>query len=174
VAGPGFVGWGGLADVRSIALLSQLAYVAGLSILVAMTERALQEPTVLLLTALADAPKHGYALMQEVEAISGGRVRLRTGTLYGALDRLLQQGLIAVDSEEVVEGRNRRAYALSEAGREVLAAEAERLRATADEARRRLEAGRARVPGGGRERIQGAGRALGQGAEGGHVQAAGT
>jgi DNA-binding PadR family transcriptional regulator len=110
-----------------------------------MTERSLQEPTVLLLTALADAPKHGYALMQEVEAMSAGRVRLRTGTLYGALDRLLHQGLISVDSEEVVDGRMRRTYALSEAGREVLAAEAERLRATADEAGRRLAAGRARV-----------------------------
>lgn len=103
-----------------------------------MTARPLQEPTVLLLTALADAPKHGYALMQEVEAISGGRVRLRTGTLYGALDRLLQQGLIAIDSEEIVDGRMRRTYALSEPGREVLETEAERMRATADEARRRL------------------------------------
>ncbi|WP_194898781.1 PadR family transcriptional regulator [Catenulispora pinisilvae] len=106
-----------------------------------MTERRLQEPTVLLLTALADSPKHGYALMQEVEAISAGRVRLRTGTLYGALDRLLQQGLICINSEEVVDGRMRRTYALSDSGREVLAAEAEQMRATADEARRRLAVG---------------------------------
>lgn len=114
-----------------------------------MTERRLQEPTVLLLTALADSPKHGYALMQEVETISSGRVRLRTGTLYGALDRLLQQGLILIESEEVVEGRMRRTYALSDAGREVLAAEAEVLRATAEEARRRLAAGRPRIQGAG-------------------------
>jgi DNA-binding PadR family transcriptional regulator len=112
--------------------------------LAAMAERTLQEPTILLLTALADAPKHGYALMQEVDTISSGRVRLRTGTLYGALDRLLQQGLIRIDSEEIVDGRMRRTYALSDAGREVLAAEAERLRATADEARRRLRAGQKR------------------------------
>ena len=110
-----------------------------------MAERSLQEPTILLLTALADAPKHGYALMQEVETISSGRVRLRTGTLYGALDRLLQQGLIRIDSEEVVEGRMRRTYALSDPGRQVLETEIERLQATADEARRRLTAGRARA-----------------------------
>jgi len=114
-----------------------------------MTERRLQEPTVLLLTALADSPKHGYALMQEVATMSSGRVRLRTGTLYGALDRLLQQGLIRVDSEEVVEGRMRRTYALSEAGREVLQAEAGLLRAAADEAWRRLAAGRPRIEGAG-------------------------
>lgn len=100
----------------------------------------MQEPTLLLLTALADAPRHGYALIQEIAAISGGRVRMRTGTLYGALDRLLQQGLIEVDREEVVDGRARRSYALTGAGRQVLAAEAERLRAVVAEAERRMAA----------------------------------
>jgi DNA-binding PadR family transcriptional regulator len=119
--------------------------------LASMAERSLQEPTILLLTALADAPKHGYALMQEIDTISSGRVRMRTGTLYGALDRLLQQGLIRIDAEEVVDGRMRRTYALADAGREVLRVEAERLQATADEARRRLAAGRART------QVQGAG-----------------
>ncbi|GAA1951772.1 hypothetical protein GCM10009738_26550 [Kitasatospora viridis] len=105
----------------------------------------MQEPTLLVLTALADAPRHGYALLREVTAISGGRVKLRAGTLYGALDRLLGQGLVRVESEEVVDGRARRTYALSATGREVLAAEAERLRAVAAEAERRL-AGAARAP----------------------------
>ncbi|MFJ9949095.1 PadR family transcriptional regulator [Kitasatospora sp. NPDC091207] len=103
-----------------------------------MTERAMQEPTLLLLTALADAPRHGYALIQEVSAISEGRVKMRTGTLYGALDRLLQQGLIEVAAEEVVDGRARRSYALTRTGRAALAAEAGRLRAVASEAERRL------------------------------------
>ncbi|WP_316526854.1 PadR family transcriptional regulator [Kitasatospora brasiliensis] len=109
-----------------------------------MTERAMQEPTLLLLTALADAPRHGYALIQEVSAISDGRVKMRTGTLYGALDRLLQQGLIEVAAEEVVDGRARRSYALTDAGRGALAAEAERLRAVATEAERRLSVSVAR------------------------------
>ncbi|MCP2311038.1 PadR family transcriptional regulator [Kitasatospora paracochleata] len=103
-----------------------------------MTERAMQESTLLLLTALADAPRHGYALIKEIDAISGGRVTMRTGTLYGALDRLLQQNLIEVAAEEIVDGRARRSYALTDAGRDVLATEAERLRAVAAEAQRRL------------------------------------
>ncbi|MFI9325791.1 PadR family transcriptional regulator [Kitasatospora aureofaciens] len=112
-----------------------------------MTERSLQEPTLLLLTALADAPRHGYALIQEIAAISDGRVKMRTGTLYGALDRLLGQGLIRVESEEIVDGRARRTYALSDSGREVLSAEAQRLRAVAAEADRRLAAARPRLKG---------------------------
>ncbi|MCC9308403.1 PadR family transcriptional regulator [Kitasatospora sp. RB6PN24] len=103
-----------------------------------MTGRSLQEPTLLLLTALADAPRHGYALIQEIAVISDGRVRMRAGTLYSALDRLLQQGLIQVDRDEVIDGRARRTYALADAGRAVLAAEADRLRAIAAEATRRL------------------------------------
>ncbi|HET6860052.1 MAG TPA: PadR family transcriptional regulator [Streptomyces sp.] len=103
-----------------------------------MTDRPMQEPTLLLLTALADQPRHGYAIVQEVLGISGGRVRLRTGTLYGALDRLVQQELIQVHGEEVVDGRTRISYALTAAGRDVLGAEAARLRSTAAEAERRL------------------------------------
>ncbi|MER5637182.1 PadR family transcriptional regulator [Kitasatospora sp. NPDC002227] len=109
-----------------------------------MTERSMQEPTLLLLTALADAPRHGYALLQEIEAISCGRVRMRTGTLYGALDRLLGQGLIRVASEEIVEGRARRTYALADPGRSALRAETERLRTVVAEAERRLSIPRLR------------------------------
>ncbi|MGW3957786.1 PadR family transcriptional regulator [Streptomyces sp. NPDC004752] len=103
-----------------------------------MTHQPLREPTLLILTALAGRPQHGYSLMQDVDAISQGRVRLRAGTLYGALDRLLKEELVRVAEEVIVEGRLRRTYALTEAGSQVLAAEAERLRSTADEATRRL------------------------------------
>ncbi|MFD0568413.1 PadR family transcriptional regulator [Kitasatospora gansuensis] len=70
-----------------------------------------------MLTALADAPRHGYAILQEVLTITEGRTRMLTGTLYTALDRLLQQGLIRIDHEEVVAGRLRRSFALTEQGR---------------------------------------------------------
>ncbi|MFF3497059.1 PadR family transcriptional regulator [Streptomyces sp. NPDC002795] len=103
-----------------------------------MTDRVMQEPTLLVLTALADEPRHGYAIAREVEAISGGRVKMRTGTLYGALERLLQQELIEVHKEEVVDSRLRRSYTLTSPGRAALAVEAERLAATAREATRRL------------------------------------
>lgn len=107
----------------------------------------MQEPTLLLLTALADAPRHGYALIQEISEISGGRVKMRTGTLYGALDRLLQQGLIEVAAEEIVDGRARRTYALTRSGRTALATEAERLRTVAAEAERRLATVRSALKG---------------------------
>ncbi|MCX5125821.1 PadR family transcriptional regulator [Streptomyces sp. NBC_00193] len=106
-----------------------------------MNDQALREPTLLILTAIADAPRHGYAIAQEVEKISEGRTKMRTGTLYGALERLLEQELIAVHEEEVVDGRRRRSYALAPRGREVLAAEAARLARTAQEATRRLGLG---------------------------------
>ncbi|MEU8514124.1 PadR family transcriptional regulator [Kitasatospora sp. NPDC048722] len=112
-----------------------------------MTERSMQEPTLLLLTALADAPRHGYALIQEISEISDGRVKMRTGTLYGALDRLLQQGLIEVAAEEIVDGRARRTYALTGSGRTALATEAERLRTVAAEAERRLATVRSALKG---------------------------
>ncbi|MFE5541414.1 PadR family transcriptional regulator [Streptomyces sp. NPDC056519] len=104
-----------------------------------MTER-MQEPTLLVLTALADKPRHGYAIMQEVRDLSAGQVNLRTGTLYGALDRLVRQGLITTCAQEIVKGRARRIYALTPAGRDALAVEALRLRATLDAVRDRLAA----------------------------------
>ena len=96
----------------------------------------MQEPTFLILTALAAQPLHGYGIVQAVSALSDGEVTLRPGTLYGALDRLDQQGLIAVDREEPVDGRLRRYYRLSDGGAAALAEQAERLRrrvAAADE-----------------------------------------
>lgn len=106
-----------------------------------MAHRQLQEPTRLVLTALADAPRHGYAIVQEVLAITEGRTTMLTGTLYTALDRLLQQELIRIDHEEVVAGRLRRSFALTEQGRQTLAEETERLRAGVAEAERRLALG---------------------------------
>src|SRR6266566_1303913 len=107
---------------------------------VCMTERAMQEATFLILTALADGSQHGYGIIAEVQEISGGRVRLRAGTLYTALDRLRADGLIEVDREEIVEGRLRRYYRLTPEGSERLAAEAARLHANARAALTRLKA----------------------------------
>jgi DNA-binding PadR family transcriptional regulator len=100
----------------------------------------LREPTFLLLTALAAGRLHGYGMITEVVRISDGRVRLRAGTLYGALDRLVDQGLVGPDGDEVVDGRLRRYYVLTSAGAELLAAEAARMTAQAVEATRRLRA----------------------------------
>ena len=88
----------------------------------------MQEPTFLILTALAAQPLHGYGVVRAVAELSDGDVKLRAGTLYGALDRLAEQGLVAVDREEAVDGRLRRYYRLSDAGATALAEQAERLR----------------------------------------------
>jgi DNA-binding PadR family transcriptional regulator len=98
----------------------------------------LQEPTFLILAALASGPMHGYGVIQEVASLSSGRVRLRPGTLYGALDRLLEQQFVAAEREEVVDGRLRRYYRLTDQGVGLLRAEAERLASNAKAAVSRL------------------------------------
>jgi len=92
----------------------------------------------LILTALAAEPTHGYGVIQAVDTLSQGDVVLRPGTLYGALDRLAEQGLITVDREEAVEGRLRRYYRLTDSGAAALAVQADRLRRNADAAERQL------------------------------------
>ena len=99
----------------------------------------MQETTFLILTALADSSQHGYAIMTAVREISQGRVRLRAGTLYAALDRLSAEGLVTVDREEIVDSRLRRYYKLTPAGVKQLAAEAARLHANAIAALSRLK-----------------------------------
>jgi DNA-binding PadR family transcriptional regulator len=98
----------------------------------------MREPTFLVLTALADMPRHGYAVIQEVERLSGGLTKLRTGTLYAALDRLARDGLIRIASEEIVGSRLRRYYELTAGGRTALDAESRRRSALSKEALRRL------------------------------------
>jgi DNA-binding PadR family transcriptional regulator len=100
--------------------------------------RAMQEPTFLIMTALAGGPQHGYGIMTDVAQISAGRVKLRAGTLYAALDRLCTAGQLEVDHDEIADGRLRRYYRLTKAGRTQLAAETSRLRANAAVAAQRL------------------------------------
>ena len=100
----------------------------------------LTEPTLLILLSLSPVPKHGYAILKEVEALSDGRVRLSTGTLYGALKRLLDEGWIErVDDPEPVENdRPRKAYRLTSHGRRYLRAEVERMQKLVSAARLQL------------------------------------
>lgn len=103
-----------------------------------MSSSRLQEPSFLILTALASGPQHGYGVLQDVTALSGGHVVLRVGTLYGALDRLCDESLVELDHEEVVDSRLRRYYRLTDEGRTRLQMEAARTRKQADAALRRL------------------------------------
>lgn len=90
----------------------------------------LSEVTFLILLSLEGGPKHGYAIMKEVEALSQGRVLLSTGTLYGAIKRLLADGWINRLNlpEDSNNGRDRKSYTLTSSGRTVLKAETQRLR----------------------------------------------
>ena len=91
-----------------------------------------------ILIALADRDRHGYSIMQDVAARTGGKVQLSAGTLYSSVRRMLEQGLI----EELAESpdpsstdERRRYYRLTRFGRRAAAAEAERLSAMLKQAR---------------------------------------
>jgi PadR family transcriptional regulator, regulatory protein PadR len=87
----------------------------------------LREPTYFVLASLLDGPLHGYAIIQRADKLSGGRVRLATGTLYTALDRLAAEGYVELVREEIVNGRARRTYGLTSSGAGALQAEASRM-----------------------------------------------
>lgn len=96
-----------------------------------MTARS-NDPPVLILTSLASGPKHGYALQQDIEDFAG--VRLGPGTLYGAIGRLEERGLI----EAAGAAGRRRPYRLTAAGATELEAALAALRAIVDEGSARL------------------------------------
>ncbi|MEV4637738.1 PadR family transcriptional regulator [Actinoplanes sp. NPDC049548] len=100
--------------------------------------KAMREPTFWILTALASRPLHGYGVLQEVSRLSEGQMRLQAGTLYAALDRLTAEGLVEPDHDELVDGRNRRYYRLTDRGATALDAETARLRSNARTAARQL------------------------------------
>jgi DNA-binding PadR family transcriptional regulator len=89
----------------------------------------LTEPTYFILLCLSPNPKHGYAIMKDVRELSENRVILSTGTLYGALKRLLNQGWIIrmENTNSKSNSRDRKVYKLSEQGRRELKEEIVRL-----------------------------------------------
>src|SRR5215469_4289822 len=89
--------------------------------------KPLSEPVLLILMSLAAAPRHGYALIKDIDTLSNGRVRLSTGTLYGAIRRLLAAGWIAEFDQEDT-SRDKQAYTLTKAGRRRLELELDRLK----------------------------------------------
>ncbi len=97
----------------------------------------LSESTFLILLSLAPRPKHGYAIMKDVETLSDGRVQLSTGTLYGAIKRLLEQEWIERFDETEVNGRERKAYRLTELGQRILKAETVRMQSLVTAAHQR-------------------------------------
>ena len=99
----------------------------------------LNDPPLLILTSLASGEKHGYALMQDIEGFAG--VQLGPGTLYGAISRMEERGLI----EAIGESGRRRPYRLTTAGAAELAAALAELRTIVDEGAARLASRPARL-----------------------------
>jgi DNA-binding PadR family transcriptional regulator len=93
------------------------------------------------LLSLVPAPKHGYAIMKDVQSLSEGRVTLSTGTLYGVIKRLLEQGWIERVEEsagsEQHPGRARKSYTLTRMGKMVLNTETNRLQTLVSVAQKR-------------------------------------
>ena len=102
-----------------------------------MRHKDVSEQVLLILLSLAEEPRHGYAILKDVEGLSGGRIRLSTGTLYGALRRLLEDGWIEFFAEKDA-SRDRQAYRLTRAGRAALNAEVSRMKLLAKVASLRL------------------------------------
>jgi DNA-binding PadR family transcriptional regulator len=106
---------------------------------VAEKQEPLSEPVFLILTSLAEEPRHGYALLKDIEGLSDGRVSLSTGTLYGALRRLLEARWIErYDTGD--RSRDKQSYRLTAAGRDALLADLERLKPLTRAAAARLRA----------------------------------
>jgi len=98
------------------------------------------------LLAIADEPRHGYGIIREVEERTDGLLRLRTGTLYTLLQRLLEQDLITESDDRPApehDDERRRYYTVNTFGRAVMKAEATRLQSLVGEARRKKVLGRA-------------------------------
>jgi DNA-binding PadR family transcriptional regulator len=87
----------------------------------------IREQSYYVLASLLDGPQHGYGIIKETMRLTHGDVRLAPGTLYGAIDRLVDAGLLENDREEIVEGRVRRYIRLTEEGRSTLLGEAMRM-----------------------------------------------
>ena len=101
------------------------------------------EQWLLILAGLAHGELHGYGIARDVEELSDGRVKLTAGTLYGALNRMVDEGWVAPSGDQVVGGRRRRYYRITAAGEAALAAEVDRMRSTAAAVGARLVGARA-------------------------------
>lgn len=101
-----------------------------------MPNAALTEAVYYILLSLF-APRHGYGIIQNVETLSHGRVRLAAGTLYGAINTLLEKGWIRALPEE--RDSRKKEYIITEAGRCMLSEELARLRELLDNGTRIME-----------------------------------
>lgn len=101
-----------------------------------MSNTALTEAVYYILLSLL-TPMHGYGIMQNTEHLSGGRVKLAAGTLYGAINSLLEKGWITALPGE--KDSRKKEYLITEDGRRILCAEIVRLKELLENGTRVLE-----------------------------------
>ena len=101
----------------------------------------LSEAVFFILLSLSPGPKHGYAIMKDVQLLSDLRVNLSTGTLYGALKRLLEADWVERVDGEMKNGRDRKSYRLTQLGRGILDAETARMQNLVAAAQKRSSLG---------------------------------
>jgi len=99
---------------------------------------ALTEAVYYILLALQE-PLHGYGIMQQTSSLSNGRLSISAGTLYGALSNLLEKGWIKPYGESEVQDGRRKQYQITDAGKEVLKAELERLEELVENGRKYIK-----------------------------------
>lgn len=106
-------------------------------------ELPLTESTFLIMLSISSDPRHGYAIIKEVESMSDGRVKLSTGTLYGAIKRLLKSQWIErveeTEQSELINTRFRKSYKLSPRGQRILKEELARSRTLVNLANQRTQ-----------------------------------
>jgi DNA-binding PadR family transcriptional regulator len=93
-----------------------------------------------ILSSLIDQPRHGYAILKQMEVLFPLTKRPAVATMYAALERLESEGLVEIAAEEIVDGRARRTFALTDTGRSGLEAEAERMADAARVVKKQLAA----------------------------------
>jgi DNA-binding PadR family transcriptional regulator len=120
--------------------------------------RGMRETTYYALAVLLDGPSHGYAILEQVREMTSGRVSLTTGTLYGTLDRLVDDDMIRRAGNEIVNGRARQYFEITDKGSGAVQSEATRLEEAAAAVRRaagRKDRARAGQPARGRSPVPG-------------------
>ncbi len=100
----------------------------------------MRDATYYALAALLEGPAHGYAILEQVKQMTGNQVSLTTGTLYGTLDRLVDEGLITRAGTEIVRGRARQYFEITDKGSGAVELEADRLAQAAEAVRSAMKA----------------------------------
>jgi DNA-binding PadR family transcriptional regulator len=98
--------------------------------------KTMREASFYSLAALLEGPAHGYAILERIRQLSGGHVSLATGTLYAVLDRLVDEGLIQRTTTEIVRGRARQYFEITDEGSGAVQAQAQRMALGAEAVRR--------------------------------------